>query len=223
MRKNERDSASATALRLLSHQDAATTNDPFSFSLVYIYTFVFLFLTMLPVNRNKRSSYFFPACKHNKMKAIKKKDKKRRNVLFFKNRSTTSAVAKARDLSCNDRTFAVLSAHVTLRTSHGLMLVPTSRYTPFCFPFLFLLKKTSSSKNRKSSLSIHAMQHAYKKKEKEASTLITACYAAHAMPTPSTPTVLDPVHIAALAPVRRPAAHPSAAASPPTAECLCVV
>ena len=86
---------------------------------------------------------------------------------FFKNRSTTSAVAKARDLSCNDRTFAVLSAHVTLRTSHGLMLVPTSRYTPFCFPFLFLLKKTSSSKNRKSSLSIHAMQHAYKKKKRE--------------------------------------------------------
>lgn len=223
MRKNERDSASATTLRLLSHQDAATTNDPFSFSLVYIYTCVFLFLTMLPVNRNKRSSYFFPACKHNKMEAIKKRQEEKKCTFFLKNRSTTSSVAKARDLSCNDRTFAVLSAHVTLRTFHGFMLVPTPRYTPFCFPLLSLLKITSSSKNRKSSLSIHAMQHAYKKKKKEASTLVTACYAAHAMPTPSTPAVLDPVHIAALVPVRRPAAHPNAAASPPTAECLCVV
>lgn len=83
MRKNERDSASATTLRLLSHQDAATTNDPFSFSLVYIYTCVFLFLTMLPVNRNKRSSYFFPACKHNKMEAIKKKTRREEMYFFF--------------------------------------------------------------------------------------------------------------------------------------------
>lgn len=168
MRKNERDSASATALRLLSHQDAATTNDPFSFSLVYIYTFVFLFLTMLPVNRNKRSSYFFPACKHNKMEAIKKKKTRREEMyFFFKEQKHHKCSGQSPRLVLQRQNLRRVVSPCDAEDLHGLMLVPTSRYTPFCFPFLFLLKKTSSSKNRKSSLSIHAMQHAYKKKKRE--------------------------------------------------------